>query len=252
MLLRTLTLLLAASLPAQAPSLPASPQMRYVDFSADLERTSVVVVVGKLGKLKEGKRERLAEGNLGSSAASVSVSGTQYFKVPVTTTLTPRATFVGKADKLQLAFDLQLARLPDGKEKRQALTGNGAALEDETLALFVVANKAKGKGLDLLHVIPFDAGVDKGPDAEAKFVDTMHDFWLVNQRVHDLRAALEIVDRAAAGEAKQKALAALRELVEKKPELRQGTNDGLLTQHCGPLEVRAKKRLDEAGGDAKD
>ena len=245
-------LLVAAVLPAQKAPLPASPQMRYVDFSADLDRTSTVVVVGTIGKLKEGKRERLADGNLGSGGASVSVSGTQYFKVPVTTTVAPRAAFVGKPDKLQLAFDLQLARLPDGKEKRQVLTGNGAAIEEDTLVLVVAASKAKGKGLELLHVIPFDAAVDKGADPEAKFVDAMHDFWAVNQRVHDLRARLDAVDQAAAGESKQKALAALQELLDKKLELRQSTNDGLIAQHVGPLETRAKKRLDEAGGVGKD
>ena len=252
MLKRTLPLLLLTGLlAAQTPQLPASPQMRYVDFSADLDRTSVVVVVGTLGKLKEGKRERLADGNLGSGTANVSVSGTQYFKVPVTATITPRAVLAGKADKLQLAFELQLARLPDGKEKRQALTGNGAQLDDDTLALFVVANKPKGKGLELLHVIPFDANTDKGADAEAKFADTMRDFYAVNQRVHDLRERLDAVDKAVGPEAKQKALDALKELYEKKLELRQSANDALVTQHVGPLETRAKKRLDEAGGTGK-
>lgn len=250
MRLRALPLLLLTGvLAAQNPALPASPQMRYVDFSADLDRTSTVVVVGTIGKFKEGKRERLADGNLGSGSANVSVSGTQYFKVPVTATVAPRAAFVGKAEKLQIGFDVQLARLPDGKEKRQALTGNRAPVEEDTLALFVVAAKAKGKGLELLHVIPFDAAVDKGADPEKTFADTMHDFYVVNQRVHDLRARLDAVDQASGVEAKQKALAALKELLDKKVELKQTANDALLTQHVGPLETRAKKRLDEAGGD---
>jgi len=252
MLLRTLPLLLTTGLlPAQIPSLPTSPLMRHVDFSADLARPGVVVVVGKLGKLKEGKRERLADGSLGSNTQQVSVSGTQYFKVPVTGTIAPRATFVGKPDKLVVAFDLQLARLPDGKEKRQSLTGNGAAIDEDLLAMFVLVPPTKGKGLDLLHVIAFDGTIDKGPDAEPRFVDTMHDFWAVNQRVHDLRERLDTVDKAADAASKQTALAALKELLEQKLELRQSQNDALLAQHVAPLEVRAKKRLDEAATGVK-
>ena len=251
---RTLPLLLLGSLlPAQTPALPglaglpaATPQARYIDFSQDLDRPGVVVVTGKLGKGKEGKRERLEDGQLGAAGAVSQVSGTQYFNVPVTNTITPRAVLFGKADKLQLLFDLQLARLPDGKERRQAMTSTGAALEDEMLGLFVVAPRPKGKGLELLHVIPFDAKVDKGANGELQFADSMHDFCEVNRRVHALRAALDAVDKAADPAAKKTALSALQEVVDQKLELRQSQNDGLLSQHVGPLEVRAKKRLADA------
>lgn len=243
---------------AQAPALPgvpalpmASPQGRYIDFSADLDRPGVVVVTGRLGKCKEGKRERLENAVLGGAGAVAQVSGTQYFKVPVTTSITPRTVLFGKADKLALAFDLQIARLPDGKEQRQATTGTGAPLQDDLFGLFVVAPKAKGKGLDLLHVIPFDPKVDQGPNGELQFADTMFDFYTVNLRAHDLRAALAVTDRATEAAAKQKALAALKELVEQKVELRQSQNDGLLSQHLGPLEARAQKRLAEAEVAAK-
>ena len=254
-------LALLAALPrAQDLSAPVSPQMRFVDFHRQLDLPGVIVAVGRLGKLKEGKRERLADGKLGGSSAVTVVSGTQYFEVPVTTTLQPHVIF-GETDDddddLHLQFNLQLARLPDGSEQRQALTGNGARLEQGTLALYVVAPAAKGKKrkmLALLHVIPFDAKVDQGPDAEAKFVDAMRDFYVVNRRVADLEQALAAVDAAGGGEAdteaRKAALAHLKELVEHPPELHVSQNDPLLMQHAGPLQARAEKRLAEAA--AKD
>ena len=252
------TLALRAQSPAM-PTLAVSPQMRFVDFSKDLDRNGITVVLGKLGKCKEGKRERLADGQLGGAGAVSQVSGTQYFKVPVQASIAAKTTLCGKVDKLQISFDAQLARLPDGKEQRQATTGNGAALEDDMLALWVLAPRAKGKGLELLHVIPFDKKVDKGPDGELQFGDAMYDYYTVNRRVHDLRAALEALEKTTDPESKKKQLAALRELVEQKVELRQSENDALLTQHVGPLEARAQKRLaedaaaaaKEKGGDGK-
>jgi hypothetical protein len=243
----------ALALTAQTPAVPAlaaTPQMRFVDFSKDLDRPGIAVVVGRLGKCKEGKRERLADGKLGGAGSVSQVSGTQYFKVPVQASIAAKTTLVGKPDKLQLTFDMQLARLPDGKEQRQSMTGNGAPLEEDMLALWVVAPRAKGKGLELLHVIPFDKNVDKGPDAELQFGDAMADYYTVNRRAHDLRAALEATDKAADPESRKKQLAALRELKDQKVELHHSENDALLTQHVGPLEARAQKRLAEEAVEA--
>jgi hypothetical protein len=259
--------LLAAAPRAQVPAMPMSPQMRYVDFHARLDEPGVVVAIGRLDPFKEGKRERLADGKLGGSGTVTVVSGTQYFKVPVTTTLVPQSVFGAKDDdkaatrRLRVGFDLQLARLPDGSEQRQSLTGNGARLEPGTLALFVLAPAGKGrkhKEIELLHVIPFDAQLDPGPDGEAKFVDAMRDFYVVNRRVADLEQALAAVDACGDGEehaaAKQAALAHLKELVEHPPELRIGQNDPLLAQHAGPLQARAETRLAAAAKptDSKD
>lgn len=239
-------LLLSGLAAAQGVSLSSGTQPRFVDWSQDLDRPGVVVAVGALGPWKEGKRERLENGQLGGAGSVAQVSGTQYFKVPVTTTLQPRAVLDGKADKLALSFDVQIARLPDGKEQKQSTTGDGAKLDDGTLALFVLAPRSKGKGLDVLRVIPFDRSADKGADAEPQFVDTMRDFAAVNRRMRDLRLAIDAVDKAADPGGKQKALTALRELLDKKLELKQPANDGLLGQYVAPWERRAKERLDAA------
>lgn len=242
MLRLALPLFLSTVTCAQIVPMPATPHMRYVDFSADLDRDGVVVVVGVLGKLKEGKRERLPQGQLGGAGSVTQVSGTQYFKVPVKSSIRAVKAFGGKVGKLELAFEIQLARLPDGSEHRQSRTGNGAQLDEDTLALFVVVPKEKGKAFDLLHVIPFDAQVDKGPDGGAAFVDAMSDVYTVNRRVHDLRAALDGVDAASDAAARERARTTLHDLLEQKVDLKVGDNP-LLAQHCGPLEARARTRL---------
>lgn len=257
--LGTAALLLATAARAQVVVGQMPPQMRFVDFHARLDEPGVVVAIGRLGKWKEGRRERLADGKLGGGTTVSVVSGTQFFQVPVTATLAPQLVFgAGKDDDatqkgVRVAFDLQLARLPDGGEQRQSLTGTGARLEPDALALFVLVPADKGKrkkGLELLHVVPFDRQLDPGPDGEATFVDAMRDFYVVNRRMADLEQALAAVDAcgddAEHAEPKQKALAHLKDLVEHPPELRIGQNDALLAQHAGPLQARAQKRLADA------
>ena len=237
----------AGQLLAQTPAtLLASSGGRFVDFHRDLARSDVLVVVGTLGKGKEGKREKMADGQLGGAGKVAVVSGTQFFKVPVQAPVQPRATFAGKADKPVIGYDVQVARLPDGKEQRQSTTGNAAPMDEGMLALFVLAPRDKGKGLGLLHVIPFDKNIDKGPDGEAVFVDTMRDYHAINRRMLDLESALAKVEKAPDAAAKDEAMKELKELVDRSLELRLAQNDGLRTQHVGPLEARAKKRLAEA------
>jgi hypothetical protein len=227
-------------------SLPGGGQ-HFVDFSQHLAHPGACVVVGTLGKWKEGKREKMAEGQLGGGAQVASISGTQYFKVPVTAPVKARSTLHGKADGVVLQFDVQLARLPDGKEHRQVQ--GGTELAEDQLALFVFV-PGKKKGHELRAVVAFDSKVEAG--GEASFVDTMRDHYTVNRRMHELTTALDVLDRAKDDGAKKAARQALQELVDKKPELKNPKHDGLLTMHCGPLEQRALKRLAEAGATPTD
>lgn len=215
---------------------------RFVDFHEDLAHSGAVVVVGTLTKWKEGKRERLAEGQLGGGGQVASVSGTQYFQVPVTASLRPRATLHGKADDAVVTFDVQVARLPDGKERRQMRSGTPIA--EDQLALFVVLPRPK-KGFELRHVIVFDPATEEGAGAEAAFADSMRDYYTVNRRMCDLTQALAKLDAAKDEAQRQEAATALRELLAAKPELKAPKNDQLLTQHVAPLEKRAEKRLAE-------
>lgn len=241
--LSLLVLALFPSLASAQISLPGAGGHRFVDWSQELAHPGTVVVVGTLARWKEGKRERQADGQLGGTGEVASVSGTQYFKVPVTATLQPRLTLQGKADGITLTFDVQLARLPDGKERRQVQ--GGAAIEEDALALFVLTPKAK-KGFDVRVAIPFDRTVDKSGDAEAIFLDTMRDYDTINRRMHELRLALAKVDSQKDDAGKKAALAALRAVLATKPELRRPANDTLRMQHVAPLEQRAEKRLLES------
>lgn len=250
--------LFAAAALAQDPTPPKLPDVglpamnlaggggRYVDYAGELDDPELVVAVGKLGSWKEGKRERLADGKLGGGGSVSSVGGTQYFKVPATATLSPRLLLRGKNGKVTVGFDLQVARLPDGKDQRQLLQDGAVALSEDTLALFVLQKRDKQKHYAMLHVLPFDPKVDKGSDGELQFVDAMRDVHTINDRVHALTQALDAYDKAAEGSLRSKALLQLGYLLDQKPEMKQPRNDGLLQQHCGPLEQRAKKRVDEA------
>ncbi len=241
---RSLTFVLLPACALAQVSLPGAGGQRFVDFSADLAHPGVVVAVGRLGKWKEGKRERLADGQLGGGGQVAVVSGTQYFKVPVKATLQARAVLHGEADDITIAFDVQLARLPDGKERRQA--ANGVPLAEDTLALFVAVPRKKG--YDLRHVVVFDQTVATAADPQAAFVDTMRDHYVVNRRMHELGSALARVDAAKDDARRAAARAALREVLAAKPELKDPKNDALLVQHVAPLERRAEKRLAAGAG----
>lgn len=251
---------LAAPAIAQVPPMPSLPNVqslatgnqRYVDYSRDLDDPHLLVVVGRLGPFKEGKRERLADGQLGGSGAVSVVSGTQFFRVPVQAPVVTQVTLHGQPGKTPVGFDVQVARLPDGNERRQLVEPQGLELAEGTLALFVLQKQDKKKTLLLRHVLPFDPNVDKGPDGELQFAEAMRDVHTVNRRVHALTKALAAYDQAEPGKAKDRALADLAQLLEQKPEMRQPRHDVLLQQHCGPLEDRAKKRLDEAKAKAKE
>src|SRR5690606_4241549 len=176
----------------------------------------VAVVLGSLERLREGKRERLEEGRLGGSTTQVAVSGTQYYKVPVVAQLETRFVLHGeKPAKRRVAFEFQLARLPDGSERRQTIGGNGAPIEADRLALWVVATPKKGRNLELLHVIAFDPGTD---ESEVEFEELARDVTAVNVHVAALRAVLaRLDDEDLEPETREKALAEARALLDHPP-----------------------------------
>jgi hypothetical protein len=242
-----LALLAAVVLSPQVPGIVAGkgPTARWVDFHSELDRPGLTAVIGELGKLKEGKRERMADGKLGGSGASASVSGTQYFKTVATAPIEVQKTLLGaQAEKPSLQFEVQIARLPDGKERRQLTTGSGTPVAEGALGLFVFDPAAKGKSAQLIALVPFDAAQFEAGKAEAAFGDAMTDVVAVNVYLHALEQALAAVDAAKGDDAVAKAKAALKGVLDKKPEMKRTDDDQLLSMHAGPLEARAKKRLD--------
>ena len=242
-----LALLALVVVPPQIPGVVAGkgPAARWVDFHAELERPALTAVIGTLGKLKEGKRERLPDGKLGGSTASASVSGTQYFKTVAMAPIDVQKTLLGApADKPSLQFEVQIARLPDGKERRQLTTGSGTPVAEGALAMFVFDPAAKGKSAQLIALVPFDSAQFDGGKAEASFADAMADVVAVNVYLKSLETALAAVDAAKGDDAVAKARAELKARLDKRPEMKRTDDDQLLSTHAGPLEARAKKRLD--------
>jgi hypothetical protein len=243
MLTTVLSLMVFA--PQLPPAMAANATQRYVDFEPELDHPGFACFVGKLEKLREGRRERLPDGQLGGNGQVAQVSGTQYFKVTTAGQLAVHTTLVGKSPAARpvLEFEVQLARLPDGKERRQVRTGSGAEVTEGMLALWVVEQSPKTKRFALLHVVPFDARADKGVDPQRTFVDLATDITMVNQRVHDLRKALADCDAGGDQAARNKAMEALRQLLAHAPELRRPEDDGLTSMHAGPFEQRARERV---------
>jgi hypothetical protein len=242
-----LALLAAVVLSPQVPGVVAGtgPAARWADFHAELDRPGLTAVIGTLGKLREGRRERQPDGKLGGSTASASVSGTQYFKAVATAPIEVQKTLLGaQAEKPSLQFEVQIARLPDGKERRQLTTGSGAPVAEGALGMFVFDPTAKGKSAQLIALVPFDGAQFEGSRPDAAFGEAMTDVVAVNVYLHALEQALAAVDAAKGDDALAKARAALKALLDKRPEMKRTDDDQLLSMHAGPLETRAKKRLD--------
>lgn len=241
-LLATLVPLFLPQQPVNPAAIVRSPQQRFVDFSADLDRVGVLVAVGALGKGREGRREKITDGKLGGGGSVVEVSGTQYFKATVTMPIEVRKALVGTpATKPTLQFELQIARLPDGSERRQLRDAAGTPIGDGLIGLFVLAPEPKGKHLRLLHVLAYDPKSD--PQGEAGFGDFARDVVAVNQHIAALRAGLAAVDAAKGDDAVAAAKKALQGLVDKRPEMLRTDDDVLLGSFVAPLEERARKRL---------
>lgn len=242
----TLAMLCVCALP-QLPTArtPASAEQRFVDFSADLARPGVHVVIGELTRLRDGKRERMRDGALGNASSSVSISGIVFYKVAVTGRVDVAETLAGKDidGRLDLAFDVQWAKLPDGSERRQSLTGNGARIEKDMRALWVVEDPPKGSTRKLLHVIAADP--DGGDDAEASFATDMKDFVAINRRIAELVAALDGVEPKDGLAVPESAIAELRKVADAELECLDPANQGLVSTRVEPLVQRAKKKLEK-------
>jgi hypothetical protein len=149
--------------------------------------------------------------------------------------------------RVELGFDVQLARLPDGTERRQAMTGNGAALAADTLALWIVEKPKKGRQLALLHVIPFHPKADVGRTPAQAFADNMRDFCEVNQRVTELRKLLEDTREPEGPDQRREFLDQLKRASAKSLKMRNPKNDSLVSAHAGPLERRVRERIEDYG-----
>ena len=266
MFARTQSVLLALAVPALTIALPAQitggaggsngsrNQQKgplFVDFSEDLNRPRVVVVIGTMDKIKEGRRQKLKdkEAHLGSGNAVSRVAGTQFFKVAARSKVKVGVCLAGKhpGRSVALAFDMQLARLPDGSYRRQMMQSTRTELKPGMAAMWVLG-KGKKKGYRVLHVIeqPRKGRGDKPPSRA--FEEDMRDFVGINQRIAGLKQALEVARQKRAKDPKA-AVQILEKALGRRLELENETNDRLLGMHVRPWERRARKLLDALSRD---
>lgn len=220
---------------------------QFVDFHEDLDHRGFLAVVGTLDKTKDGRRRRMPEGKMVRGGSTVTVSGAQYFEVPVKASIKVGSVLAGKAgSKVRFDLKVQLVRLPSGEERRQTMVGKPKEFEPGMLGLWILAAPAKGRGLELRHVIPFDAKADEAINDEGKFVDAMADFVTINERLAKLQQGLAAFDAAVEAVDRAKARTHLTQLLEEEFELRRPELDSLLEGRVGPWEARIKKRLEAA------
>ena len=228
------------------------PSQRFLDLGSKLDQKGFAVVLGTLSKAKESKREKLEDGKLGGASMVSVVSGTQWFKTQVTGTMLVRELLYGTLpQKAAIQFEQQVARLPDGKEKRQLRDDSGAELVEGTLGAFVVELGAKGMPLQLVRFVPFDSSHYASTDAEAAFAEEMADMVAVNVHVAALRQRLTMLDEARDEAAAKGAREALTDQLGKRPTMKRTEDEILLTVHAAPLEQRAQKALDAAAKSAE-
>lgn len=230
--------------PLVRTGMPNGPEQRYVDFAAKVDHKGFAVVLGSLGKTKEGKRERMPDGQLGGGNAVTVVSGTQFFKVVATAPIEAKETLHGDLPaKPQLAFELQLARMPDGTERRQLLDGKGSPIDDGSYGAFLVEMPPKGKAMHLVRFVPFVADNYATTEPKESFRQEIADFVTLNRHVAALKAALAAVDEARDEAQKGVAFEALKAAVDARPKALRPEDEGLFSTHAGPLEQRAKALL---------
>jgi len=218
--------------------------LQFVDFTPHLSWTTTRLALGKVGKFRDGKRERIKDpkAHVGSTGVVSRVSGTQFFRVKTRSRLALDEFLVGprKVSKLDLAFEAQLARMPDGSMRRQIVskTLGQAELKAGTYGMWILeAGTRRKKTHTVLHVIPQPAGMTR-----PAFVKDMQDMLVINQRLAQLKAALEEAQR---GKQRGKPMPEIRKaldavLAAKRLVLRNPENDRWIPRALAPWEERLR------------
>ncbi len=247
-------LALSGALNAQAPTRgsqllearSSGGRSRFVDFSDHLDWAQTSVVVGTLGKFKDGKKKRIdsSKAHSGGVGSVVRMSGTQYFEAKTRTKLAVDDCAAGKVlkGKVPLSFRVQLTRLPDGSVKRMVLGAERHDLAEGMRALFVLDREPKKKGHQIAHVIPMKAGQKK-----ADFARDVADFVAVNRRLAELRRAHTKAKRVAVEDA-EKIIATIDALLEQEIEFENSANESLQFSVLRPWEQRLEKQLGKLRG----
>ncbi|MCC6671145.1 MAG: hypothetical protein IT458_08790 [Planctomycetes bacterium] len=242
--------LLALPLPAQVAAMQGG-MGRFLDYSEHLGPSSVAVVIGTLAKISDGKRERMkeGEGGLGEGGKVLQIAGTTFYRVQTTARVEVREvlTPTKPAATLMLAFPVQSSGMPDGTRQRHFLTTPRALCEEGMTGLFVVGKDPKKDAWSVLAAQRLDPKGETGGDPYKSFVAKARDGHAINQRVADLRVAVDDLRRTkSAASAKE-----LKELLARKLELVTPEAESFRSMQLAPLEKRAREALEAAGHDGK-
>ena len=214
---------------------------RFLDFSVALSRRDVVVAIGTVGKVQEGKRERMKDGEaqLGEGGMVVNEAGTVFYKVQAGAKVTITKPLHGtKETSLQVGFPMQWAKLNDGSIKRHLLlTPRVEVREDSPLLLVLEKEKGNYKVLAAMR----STQKEESPQA---FAQRAEDVFAINVFQKTLREAIATAQELEGSDAK-KALATLREGLARKPKLLAESSEMQLSMHAGPIEKRANALLRE-------
>ncbi len=214
----------------------------FVDFSESLGRAQVSVVVGTLGKFRDGKKKRVSdpEAHTGAIGSVVRMSGTQYFKAKTKTKLAVEHCETGKKlkGKVSLAFEVLLNRMSDGSMQRMVLGAERQPLKTGMRALFVLDRAAKSKGYHIVHVIPMKRGQKK-----ADFAKDVSDFVAINLRLAELRRVYADVKAAPTADAKKTKVKIDAVLSGPEAELQKLSNEAVRVSVLRPWKARLKKLI---------
>lgn len=227
----------------------------FVDFSDALAQPRALAVLGRLDKLREGKKRKVKDrdAHIGTGGGVSRISGAVYYRIHARARLAVESILAGKktAKPLRLRLDYQLAQLPDGSKKRQLTSPPRPVISEEAVALWILAPaKMDRRSHEVLRAVVAPDAVSKDVKAGKRFRDHMRDLVAINQRIATLKKAVararvaSVLDSEAAIHMLEKALAGKIELLD--PE-----SDRFLAAHVGPWERRARELVRNLQGEKK-
>ncbi|MFN0207221.1 MAG: hypothetical protein ACKVS6_13030 [Planctomycetota bacterium] len=218
----------------------------FVDFSEELAKPGVAVVFGTMTKVTEGRRERI-EGDLGIGNSKVVNMGTVFYKIESTGEINITEAFFGevKGKSVTVAFDLQLARLFDGKESRQILSNPKHVFETPLTGIWVLEKEKNKKNYRVSRLDKFDIKAEKSADPDTVMRKRANDRFGINRRKADYVALLDSYNVAKTDKDKGNIAKKLKAALDNKPKWQLVETDSIANGQLAPYEKRAKEAVEE-------
>jgi hypothetical protein len=223
-------------------------RLGFIDFSEELAKPGVAVVFGALSKFTEGKKERI-EGDLGIGNSKVVNMGTVFYKIECTGEIGVTDAFFGdvKGKSVAVEFDLQLAKLFDGKEQRQILTNPRHTFETPFTALWVLEKEKGKKNYRITRAEKFDPKNEKSADPATVIRKRAGDHYGINRRKADFAVLLNNYDLAKDKKDRENLAKKMKSMLENKPKWQLVETDTLANFQLASYEKRAQEAVEESG-----